>query len=232
MKKLLALLLLPSLAFAAKIGENYVGFGIGHTTQSIDVRTSPNNLSWDAEYDGWAFSFGGNFNLSAPDKNKQWGADVLFSFSSADLEPNADAIDYLTAINSTNPSRDLEVNSLSGTLRPFITLGEGKLFCSLGFGRVENDDSKETGLVLGAGYEATFDKITITPSITHTSLDDGLTDSLSYGVSANYELTEKLDFVLGYSHTITDDVSFVYSGETVNLEPYANTFAFGLTYNF
>lgn len=232
MKKLFTLLLLPPLAFAGKIGENYVGFGSGHITQSFEVRTSPNNISWDAEYDGWAFSFGGNFNLSAPDKNKQWGADVLLSFSSADLEPNADAVDYLTAIQSTNPSRDLEVTSLSGALRPFMTLGEGKLFGSFGFGRVENDDSKETGLLLGAGYEATFDKITITPSISHTSLDDDLTDTLSFGVSANYELTEKLDFVFGYSHTITDDVSFIYSGETVNIEPSSDTFAFGLTYNF
>ena len=240
MKKLFALLLLPSIAFAGKIGENYVGVGSGFIKQSLDIRTTPSNLSWDSEYDGWAFSFGVNFNLAAPSNERSWGTDVSFSYTTADLEPNSEAINYVTAVNAAlgipnsnnNPQKDLEVTSFTGTLTPFVMLGDGKLFASLGFGRSEMDDSKETGLLLGAGYQATFDKLTLTPSITHTSLDNDLSDSFSYGIEISYELTKTLDLILGYSHSESDKISYKINNETVNIDPSADVLAFGITYNF
>ena len=240
MKKLFALLLLPSLAFAGKIGENYIGIGSGFITQSLDIRTTPNNFSWDAEYDGWAFSIGGNFNLAAPANDRNWGTDVSLSFATADLEPNTDAINYVSTINTAlgisnstnNPQKDLEITSFSGTLTPFILLGDGKLFASVGFGRTEMDDSKETGLLLGGGYQATFDKLTLTPSIAHVSLDNDLSDSFSYGIDISYELTKTLDLILGYSHSESDKISYAVNNETVNIDPSSDTFTFGITYNF
>jgi hypothetical protein len=57
MKKLFALLLLPSLAFAGNIGKNYVGAKLGATNFGVDIS------GVDVELDGFSFRLGGNYKI-------------------------------------------------------------------------------------------------------------------------------------------------------------------------
>jgi opacity protein-like surface antigen len=229
MKKLFALLLLPSLAFAGKIGENYIGIGTYHQTYSYDVRTNPNIGSWDAEFDGFGFSIGGNLNLSQLD-DKKWGADLSLGYSQADLSPNSEAVDFLTTfgVSSTEANSDIKVKSFGLNLIPYTKLGDGILFASLGFGRAETNDDKESGLVLGAGYEISSGKFTITPTFSHISLDTPQSDQMTFGVKTNYKLSHNLNLLLGYSHTDADNLI----DDGLTIDPSANTFSAGLSYNF
>lgn len=231
MKKFFALLLLPSIAFAGKIGENYVGIGTFNNTNSADIRTSPSVGSWDAEWDGWGFTLGGNLNLKSLDSSS-WGADIYFVYTQIDLEPNSEAVDYLTDAGSSSPNDDLESSSFGINLRPYTKLGDGLIFASLGFGRSESDDVKESGLSLGAGYELTLDKISLRPQITHVSLDEPIGDQTSFGLIANYELSDKINLILAYRHTKAEDINLEVSGVDVKIDQSANTFDIGISYEF
>lgn len=229
MKNICTLLLLPSIAFAGKIGENYIGIGTYNNTQSADIRTSPNVASWDAEFDGWGLTLGGNLNLKSLDVSP-WGADISFAYAQADLKPNSEAVDYLTDVGATSPNDDLESSSFGINLRPYTKLDGGLIFASLGFGRMEVDGTKESGLTLGAGYELSFDKLSLRPQITHVSLDDPIGDQTSFGLIANFELSEKINLILGYRHTKAEDFNFELYGIDVNVDQKSNTFDIGISY--
>ena len=113
MKKLFALLLLPSLAFAGNIGKNYVGASVGYMSSNFEV------ASVDFDFDGFAFGLGGNFN--AVPLSSSYGADISISFAQGSgLEGNSNVTNALGA--------NVEIDSTSMVLafRPFTKLG-GKL---------------------------------------------------------------------------------------------------------
>ena len=78
MKKLFALLLLPSIAFAGKIGENYVGVELG--SSSIGFAYSDNDpTSVAIDSSGFSWEISANYNIYKPNAGK-YGADLYLSY--------------------------------------------------------------------------------------------------------------------------------------------------------
>ena len=77
MKKLLALLILPSVAFAGKIGENYLGLELGSTNFDFGASWGTGSVSGDAN--GFSFGIGGNYNLYEKE-DANYGVDLSIAF--------------------------------------------------------------------------------------------------------------------------------------------------------
>ena len=110
MKKLFALLLLPSLAFAGKIGENYVGAKIGQGATGLEIS------GIDVDWDGFAFKLNGDYNLYSA---VNYGSDLN--------------IDFISGSSLDGPlGTDADLSKFEAILRPYIKFSDLIFFANLG----------------------------------------------------------------------------------------------------
>ena len=220
MKKLFALLLLPSIAFAGKIGENYVGAQIGFA--DVGANLAGVKTTWD----GFGYELKGNLAIS---NQESYGIDLHASFLHG---PSLEG-----PVNSES-----DISFFNGVARPYVKFNNFILFANLGFSAAswEIDGSKaldETEFSPGLGLQAQFDKVTITPSfdyvnygedtiIGNTVWEDG--KALIYTIPVSYQYSDKVDFTFKYEIADFEELS-------INGLKYGylyDSLMFGLDYKF
>jgi len=201
MKKFFALLLLPSIAFAGKIGENYVSAQVGFADVGVELMDA--KVTWD----GFAFELAGNVAVVT---EESYGLDLHLSL--------------LHAPSLEGPvSSEADVTFLNGLARPYIHLGSSKFFANLAFSNASweiNGESllDETEFSPGLGIEFSFDKLTIAPSIDYvnygegTPLGNGVTwedgKALIYTIPVSFQYSEKVDVTFKYEIADFEELSF------------------------
>ena len=220
MKKLFALLLLPSIAFAGKIGENYVGAQIGFA--DVGANLAGVKTTWD----GFGYELKGNLAIS---NQESYGIDLHASFLHG---PSLEG-----PVNSES-----DISFFNGVARPYVKFNNFILFANLGFSAAswEIDGSEaldETEFSPGLGLQAQFDKLTITPSfdyvnygedtiIGNTVWEDG--KALIYTIPISYQYSDKVDFTFKYEIADFEELS-------INGLKYGylyDSLMFGLDYKF
>jgi len=241
MKKLFALLLLPALAFAGKISENYVGVQIGSTNFDFKYSETGDSVSTDANEFSWEFS--ANYNLYQPSAEK-YGTDLSLSYF------NGSGDDSAKDTNGNTWTTDIEISTFTLLLRPYYDLGGMKVFVDLGLLHkdIENDikhtsidnasgDSSE--FLYGIGFELFSGKFTFTPSISFSKNPDlKLTnasfngnDLISYHLPVAYSYSENIDITASYR--ICDNDAFVNSTtNTSKTEVNRSSWGIGIDYKF
>jgi hypothetical protein len=242
MKKLLALLLLPSLAFAGKIGENYVGVELGST--NIDFGYSdndPTNVATDAN--GFSWEISGNYNLYQPTAEK-YGADLMLSYFSASGDDSAKDNNGDTWITDT----DISIFKL--VLRPHYDIGGFKIFVDLGLLHqdyeidINSGVSKASGdsseFLYGAGFELSTGNFTLTPSVSWAETpsiksNSGNTyngnDTVTFSIPVSYSYSENIDITASFSAINNDD--FVNSTtSTTKITTESTSWGIGIDYKF
>ena len=244
MKKLFALLLLPSIAFAGKIGENYVGVELG--TSNIDFTYAEAAGSVSTDGDGFSWAISGNYNLyNAGTEN--YGLDLGLSYF------NTSADDTASDTGGTKWTTDTDLSVFSLILRPYYDLGSFKIFADLGLFNqdIEIDikhsstdkasgDSSE--FLYGVGFELDLgEKFSIQPSVAWTEspnliVASGSTllgsDTVTFAIPVSYRYSKNIDITASYSSVSNDD--FVHSTTKTtkaNSEP-TSTLAIGIDYKF
>ena len=243
MKKLFALLLLPSIAFAGKIGENYVGVELGST--NIDFAYSdndPTNAATDAN--GFSWEISGNYNLYQPAAEK-YGADLMLSYFSASGDDSAKDNGNQTW------KTDTDVSIFKVALRPHYDIGGFKIFVDLGLlhqdyemdvinsgtAKVSGDSSE---FLYGAGFELSSGNFVLTPSVSwaetpslKTSGGDTYNgnDTLTFSIPVSYSYSENIDITVSFSAINNDD--FVHSTEsTTKVTTESTSWGIGIDYKF
>ena len=162
MKKLLALLILPSLGFGGSIGSNYFAVGGGYLNNNIEVS------GVDLGFDGFAFGLGANFNAIPLTDDSSYGMDLSISFSQgSDLEGDS----VVTSLFNTVV--ELESSSLIIAAKPYTKFGDNIVFANLGYSYAKNKLSAageslsdtDSAFVLGVGTEFEFESISFGPSV-------------------------------------------------------------------
>ena len=225
MKKLIALLLLPSIAFAGNVGKNYVGAGLGYISSNFEV------AAVDFDFDGFAYSLGANFN--AVPLSSSYGADISISFAQGSgLEGNSNVTNALGA------NVEIDSTSMVLALRPFTKLGGNIVFADLGYsyGKSELDvagvktSDSDSAFALGIGTEIDLNNLTFTPSLTWIFNDNeaasnvDLSDAISLSLPFDYHYSEKLDISFGYTHVFYDSYTF----QGASIEPSGDAFILGI----
>jgi len=213
MKKLLALLLLPSIAFAGKIGENYVGAKLGAANAGISVD------GVDAEWDGFAFKLNGNYNAYNQDT---YGVDL-----------NLDFISGSSLDGPLNTSGDL--TKFEALFRPHMTLSEIKIFANLGVSVADFELKSasdtitldESSFLPGLGFELSFDKLTLTPTVDWVDYDS-TAEGVFINLPVSYEYNDKVSITFEYEVASFDDVTI--SG--TKYEYIFDSLMIGLDYKF
>ena len=242
MKKILSLLLLPSLVFAGKIGENYVGVELGSTNFDFKFSDPTNSVATDAN--GFSWSFSGNYNLYQPN-TAQYGVDLGLSYLNGSGDDSAIDTDGDTWTTDT----DLSVFTL--TIRPHYNLGAFKVFADLGLVNQDYEvkvnttnlsgDSSE--FFYGLGFELSLsEKFSIQPSVTFndsvnitTSESPPATfngnDTVAYLIPVSYSYSEHIDITASFSAINNDD--FVSSTtSTVKVKSESTSWGIGIDYKF
>ena len=227
---LLATLMYGSI-FAAKIGTNSIGFGLGMLEYGLEE--TENGVKSDYDLDGFAFGLGGNLSIiSLEDSN--YGLDASFSLvQGLELGP----IEGIEA----------DVTSLTLGLRPHTKLGNVIVFADLGIGYSEIEAYDSTGTIsaddtafaAGFGAELSLGQLYVQPSLrwifigsdTYSSGFD-LGDQIQLNIPVSYPISEKIDITFSYSHTFVDDYSYVDGADTYTIDPYVQFFAIGLDYKY
>ena len=221
MKKLFALLLLPSIAFAGKIGENYLSAQIGFTDVGAEV------MSVKTTWDGFAFEIAGNMAVVSEDSH---GLDLYLSLLHA---PSLEG-----PVNS-----EADVTFLNGLARPYILLGSTKIFANLAFSNASWEvdgvsQLDETEFSPGIGIEFCLDKLTVTPSIDYVNYGEGIPlgngvtwedgKALIYTIPVAFQYTEKVDITFKYEIADFEELSF----NGLNNSYLYDSLMFGIDYKF
>lgn len=226
MKKLFALLLLPSLAFAGKIGEKYIGAAIGIANVGFDGIYAPAYPT--KEWDGFSFEIFGNLPIV---EENTYGIDLYGSFLSGSSLEGPD-----------NSKADMHF--LKGLARTYLKINEFSIFANLGFssgtwkidGVEQVDDSTFSP---GIGFETSIDKFTISPSIDRVNFGSGTViapgtvwepgDGIIYTIPLSYQLNDKISLKIKYE--LGDFSEFIESDGTKN-EAIYDSLMFGIDYKF
>ena len=211
MKKLFALLLLPSIAFAGKIGENYVGVSLGdYTWENI-------NTSTPIEVSGLSFELRANYALHS---GGSYGADLSAQFLSAN------------GLDGTPALIEVDVTKFDILVRPFYTLQDIKLFANLGLSSLSSDMNgieliDENAFLAGVGFEFSIDKITFSPAVNF--VDYGIpAEGMTWSLPLQYQVNDSIDALFKYEGSNLDD--FISSG--VRQENELSTWSLGIDYRF
>jgi hypothetical protein len=221
MKKFFALLLLPSIAFAGKIGENYVSAQVGFADVGFEV------LDTEFTWDGFAFELAGNVALVT---EESYGLDLHLSL--------------LHAPSLEGPgSSETDVTFLNGLARPYIHLGSSKIFANLAFSKASwelNGESQldDTEFSPGLGIEFSSDKLTIAPSIDYVNYGEGIPlgngdtwedgRALIYTIPVSFQYSEKVDVTFKYEIADFEELSL----NGLNNGYIYDSFMFGIDYKF
>jgi len=244
MKKLFALLLLPSIAFAGKIGENYVGVELGSTNFDFKYTETAGSVSTDAN--GFSWEISGNYNLYDPSSEK-YGLDIMLSYYNG----SGDDTGVPTSGSSTPWTTDTELSVFTVILRPHYDLGGFKVFLDLGLFNqdiemdIKNSSTdKATGdsteFVYGAGFELGLgDKFSIQPSISWTKSPNiksssntyNGNDTVTYSIPVSYSYSDSIDITASFSAINNDDfTNTTTSTEKVTSE--SSSWGIGIDYKF
>jgi hypothetical protein len=250
MKKLFTLLLLPSIAFAGKIGENYVGVELGST--NIDFGYSdndPTNVATDAN--GFSWEISGNYNLYQPSAEK-YGADLILSYFSASGDDSAK--DNKTRTWNT----DTDVSVFNVVLRPHYDIGGFKIFVDLGLFHQDleqdikiTDSTNNTSInkvsgdssefLYGAGFELSSGKFVLTPSVAwaespSVKTSDGDTfngnDTLTFSIPVSYSYSQNIDITASFSSINNDDFTRTQGADWAKVKSESTSWGIGIDYKF
>jgi hypothetical protein len=217
--------------FAAKIGTNSIGFGIGMLEYGLEG--TENGVKTDYDLDGFAFGLGGNLSIISLE-NSNYGLDASFSLVQG-LE--------LGPIGGT----EADLTSLTLGLRPHTKLGNTIIFADLGFNysEIEAYNSTEslsvddTAFAAGFGAEVSIGKLYLQPNLrwifvgsdTYSS-DFDLGEQIQFSIPISYPISDKIDITFVYSHTFVDDYTYVDGADAYTIDPYVQFFAIGLDYKY
>ena len=242
MKKLFALLLLPSLAFAGKIGENYVGVELGSTNFDFKYSETGGSVSTDAN--GFSWEISGNYNLYDPN-SQNYGLDLWLSYSNGSGDDSG-----VPTNNSATWTTDTELSLFSVCLRPHYDLGGFKIFADLGLinkdfemdikhDSTDKATSDSTEFLYGAGFEICSGNFAISPRISWTDSPNIKStsntyngkDTVAYSIPVSYSYSEKIDITASFSAINNDDfVHSTTSTSKVTLE--STSWGIGIDYKF
>ena len=229
MKCITTLLLLPSVIFAGKIGENYLGAGLGASSidfKYADSAASGTRVSTDAN--DFSFNLKGNYNLYESGSN--YGVDIPLFFlnaSGADSSPDSDGDIWKT-------DTDFSVFSLG--LRPHYSFGNFKVFADLGLlyvdietkinwedGNSSNASSDGTKFNYGFGVEIELtEKLSIQPIITWSETENLVTTSSTYG-REDYSGDDLLSFTIPVSYSYSEKIDITASFMMVDLDEFKDS---------
>ena len=241
MKKIIALMLLPSLAFAGKLGENYVGAELG--SSGIEFRYSdanPNKVTTDAK--GFSWEISGNYNIYNP-SDKKYAADLLLSYYTGSGKKSA------TDTDGDKWTTDTELSVLTAIVRPYYDLGNFKVFANLGIINQDievdiptssakvNGDSTE--FLYGVGFEVASGKISITPEVSWSKSPDLKNstetfkgkDLLTFSIPVSYSYSDKIDITASYN-AIDNDDSPHKTTSTTKVKSETSSWGIGIDYKF
>ena len=242
MEKIFALLLLPTLAFAGKIGENYVGVELGSTNIDFSYSSTTNFVATDGN--GFSWEISGNYNLYQPSAS-DYGVDLFLSYLSANSDDSANDRD------NDRWTTDTDVSVLNVGFRPYYDFGGFKLFADLGLFRQDididlttpnavnvNGDSSE--FAYGLGFEFFSGKFSIAPSISWSetptlkaSINETFNgkDMVTYSIPVSYSYSDNIDITASFSAINNDD--FVHSTtSTEKVKSESTTWGIGIDYKF
>jgi hypothetical protein len=241
MKKLFTLLLLPSLAFAGKLGENYLGVELG--SSDIEFRysdASPNKVTTDAK--GFSWEISGNYNIYKS-SGKKYAADLLLSYYNGSGKKSA------TDTDGDKWTTDTELSVLTAVVRPYYDFGSFKAFANLGVINQDievdiptssskvNGDSTE--FLYGLGFEVAFGKLSVTPEFSWSKSPDLKTstetfkgkDLLTFSIPVSLSYWDKIDITASYN-TIDNDDSPNSSTATTKVKSETSSWGIGIDYKF
>jgi hypothetical protein len=211
MKKLFALLLLPSIAFAGKIGENYVGASLGDYTWENESSSNPIDVS------GLSFELRANYALHS---GGSYGADLSAQFLSAN------------GLDGSPALIEVDITKFDILLRPYYRLQEIKLFANLGLSSLSADMNgieliDENAFLPGIGLEFSIDKITFSPAINF--VDYGIpAKGATWSLPLQYQINDSIDALFKFEGSGLDD--YISSG--VRQENELSTWSLGIDYKF
>ena len=229
MKKILALIIIPSISFAGKIGENYFGIELGSTKFDLDTSWTTGSVSSGAN--GFSYGLKGNYNLYE-NSEYNYGVDIHASFFSGSGDEKVNDSDG----DSWNFDTDLSRFGIG--FRTHYSFDNIKIFADLGFldmdvenkvtvttgggtneGKVNNDGSK---FLYGFGVEFSFsEKFVFQPSILFSESPDYKetiatrninipgNDLFVYTFPLSYNLSEKIDITASYQSIDLDEYKTV-----------------------
>ena len=211
MKKLFALLLLPSIAFAGKIGENYVGASLGEYTWENINTSNPIDVS------GLSFEFRANYALHS---EGNYGADLSAQFLSAN------------GLDGTPALIEVDITKFDILLRPYYTFQDIKIFANLGLSSLSADASgleliDENAFLPGVGLEFSIDKISFSPAVNF--VDYGIpAEGMTWSLPLQYQINDSIDALFKFEGSGLDD--YISSG--VRQENELSTWSLGIDYKF
>jgi opacity protein-like surface antigen len=218
MKKLFALLLLPSIAFAGKIGENYVGAKIGQGATGLEIS------GVDFDWDGFAFKLNGNYNFYSDAK---YGTDLN--------------IDFISGSSLDGPvGTKADVSKFEGVLRPYMIISEITLFANLGVVaadlEIKADDFTgkidKTIFSPGVGIEFSLDKLSVAPSIDWVDFDSTNAKGIFVTIPASYAFQDNISITLEYEMASFDSFDTTIDGDDVRAEYIYDSLMVGIDYKF
>ncbi|MDA0343560.1 MAG: hypothetical protein O2908_05640 [Verrucomicrobia bacterium] len=211
MKKLFALLLLPSIAFAGKIGENYVGASLGEYTWENINTSNPIDVS------GLSFELRANYALHS---EGNYGADLSAQFLSAN------------GLDGTPALIEVDITKFDILLRPYYTFQDIKIFANLGLSSLSADASgleliDENAFLPGVGLEFSIDKISFSPAVNF--VDYGIpAEGMTWSLPLQYQINDSIDALFKFEGSGLDD--YISSG--VRQENELSTWSLGIDYKF
>ena len=211
MKKLFALLLLPSIAFAGKIGENYVGGSLGDYTWENINTSNPIDVS------GLSFELRANYALHS---GGSYGADLSAQFLSAN------------GLDGSPALIEVDITKFDILLRPYYTFQDIKIFANLGLSSLSADASgleliDENAFLPGVGLEFSIDKISFSPAVNF--VDYGIpAEGMTWSLPLQYQINDSIDALFKFEGSGLDD--YISSG--VRQENELSTWSLGIDYKF
>lgn len=211
MKKLFALLLLPSIAFAGKIGENSVGASLGEYTWENINTSNPIDVS------GLSFELRANYALHS---EGNYGADLSAQFLSAN------------GLDGTPALIEVDITKFDILLRPYYTFQDIKIFANLGLSSLSADASgleliDENAFLPGVGLEFSIDKISFSPAVNF--VDYGIpAEGMTWSLPLQYQINDSIDALFKFEGSGLDD--YISSG--VRQENELSTWSLGIDYKF
>jgi hypothetical protein len=242
MNKIIALMLLPSFAFAGKLGQNYVGVELGSTDIEFGYSDS-SPLSVKTDSTGFSWEISGNYNIYNPSA-KKYAADLLLSYYTGSGKKSGIDTD------GDKWTTDTELSAFTAVIRPYYDLGGIKVFADVGVINqdievvLKHDNNRKvpgdsTEFIYGVGFELTSAKFTITPSASWSESPDikgnaGTykgNDTISYSIPVSYSYSDKIDITASFNGVNHDDFPLATTSTTkVKLE--STSWGIGIDYKF